>query len=302
MKKTKQKGFVKILEVILAISLIFVVINNIYSAIPPRYQDTQNIYRLNRYAGDIASSICYNKIFKEDLIKGFIPINLTLRADAWNKSAGTETWDTASNIEATIRQTTYLNRSASVIKICIKTADATAEMNTSICEKKDNTNCKAGTLSSKNTIPASSTAGTICSNWFNYSINKNKVYLIIAYSKDEDYFIYYTSGINGPYNKTGVDETQLETGEGYTDYSNYPYSFSIKGYYDLGLNKTLAPDLNYHIWLYSNNTANGKLDDLINESGENTNSTIATSSCLISSYEKTYSPKKVVVGIWNRKN
>ncbi len=299
-----NKGFVKIFEVILAISIIFIVINNIYSALPPAYQDAQGINRLQRYAGDIASSICYSQTFRENTIKGYIPINLTLYADAWNKSNSSRYYDTSADLEGTARQTTYFNRSASKIKICIETDGAmNSDIEFSICEKDTSSNyyCKINTLSEDHVISAPTSAGLWCTEWFNYSVNKNKVYLVNDYVTDGDYLAYYTNGQNGFWWCDGADTTQqrapLTT---CYDYSTYPETIHVYGYYDLGLNQTLANDLNYHIWLYSNNSADGKLDDLINESGKETSSTLATASCLISSYEKEYSPKKIVVGIWNR--
>ena len=298
-----NKGFVKIFEVILAISIIFIVIDNIYSAAPQRYQDTQNINRLNRYAGDIANSACYNQVLRENLIKGYIPINLSLDADAWNKSNDTRHHDTDSDNDGTLRQTTYFNRSATKIKICFET-DGTmnADMKFSICQKdlSSNYNCISNTLSQAYTIPAPPSAGLWCTNWFDYRVNRKKVYLILGYTSDGDYTVYYLNGQNGFWWKDNADETNRGTTSGYADYTSYPVAIHVYGYYDMGLNQTLASDLNYHIWLYSNNSNDGKLDDLINESGNETNSTIATSSCLISSYENTYSPKKLVVGIWNK--
>ena len=299
-----NKGFIKIIEVILAITLIFVVIDNIYSTMPPRYKDTQNINRLNRYAGDIVSSACYNKVLREDFVKGYIPINLSLDADAWNKSNDTRHCDTDSNSNGTLRQTTYFNRSATRIKICFETnGTMDADMKFSICQKdlSSDYNCMPNTLSQAYSTPTPTSAGLWCTNWFNYAVNKNKVYLVLGYTSDGDYTVYYLSGQNGFWWKDNVDETNLETTSGYTDHTSYPVAIHVYGYYDLGLNETLAPDLDYHIWLYSNNSNDGKLDELINESGNTTNSTMATSSCLISSYEKTYSPKKLVVGIWNKK-
>lgn len=68
-----NKGFVRIIEVMLAISIIFIVMNNIYTTTPPRYQDTQNINWLHRNAEDIAFSMCYNEEKRALLIDGRIP-------------------------------------------------------------------------------------------------------------------------------------------------------------------------------------------------------------------------------------
>ena len=298
-----MKGFVRIFEVVLAISIIFIVINNIYTAIPPRYQDTQGINWLHRNAEDVAFSLCYNDWFREDLTNGFIPVNLSLRADAWNKSMFTF-YGGGASLNATFRQVTQINKSSNKIRFCINSSSANVGGEFSICERSSEDDCVSGTFSEDVILPSSSSANFSCTDWTNYVLSKDKIYLLNFYTSEFVDFNYYcndsATGWNGFYYKVNVDDTQNEIVDGYTVIvNNCAMEVKIDIYHDLELDTVVDPSLGYHIWLYSNNSFDWKLDDLINESGNDPGNTVATSSCLIKGYEGVYSPKKIVVGVWN---
>jgi len=55
-----MKGFMAILEAFLAIVIIYIVLSQLQINLPAAYSDTANIERLHRYAHDMAFSICGN--------------------------------------------------------------------------------------------------------------------------------------------------------------------------------------------------------------------------------------------------
>ena len=104
---------------------------------------------------------------------------------------------------------------------------------------------------------------------------------------------------------------------GNENYRGYFVNNSLPVATGLNLNLSFPADQDFHFYLFSNNTADGKLDDLVNESGSSvpsgvdasTGRTVATASCIISglvSYDGSgskivvYAPKKIVVAVWNR--
>lgn len=293
-----KRGFIRLIELFFAMMIIFTVLNSVQTGIPPRYEDVNNLPRLQRYAGDIAFSICNTPDFREDVIKNKIPVNISVQADAWNKTNSTRTWATDGNSERTIRQITHMNKSTYKIRLCYGSADATtADM--SVCESSNVLDCVAGTISNDYTNNGAG-AGYHCTDWFYYNINKSKQYLILMHTIDFDYFAYYSTGIHGHYYKESVDETQTTTGSGYTNASTDPLDLRIDAFHDLGINETMPIDMDYKIWIYKNDSFDWKLDDLINETGKNSTKATATASCLIAGYKDVYSPRKVVVGVWNK--
>ena len=295
----KMKGFIRLLEVILAFAVLFTVLNKVQLTTPPRYDDPHNLERLVRIARDYTNVLCYNEQYRHDLVEGLLPFNLTRRADAWNKSYTTESWQTSSNVEKTIRQITYFNESGNVVKICIETNGSVPEASASICEQETGANCTSGTLSQVVKIPQTTGPAETCSDFFNYNYSRFKTYLVVVYFPDFDYVKTVDTSINGYYEKTGVNETALEKVNGYADKTNTEaVKLSVYSFHDA--NFSMLKDVGYHVWLYSNSSNDFKLDDLINETGENTSKPIGTESCIIYGYLKTYSPKKVVVGVWNK--
>lgn len=68
-----SKGFIRILEVFLALTILFTVLDKAYIITPPRYGDPENVYRLHRYAKDIAFSLCNHEFFRDYYINDSLP-------------------------------------------------------------------------------------------------------------------------------------------------------------------------------------------------------------------------------------
>lgn len=68
-----NKGFIRILEVFLALTILFTVLDKAYITTPPRYSDPENMYTLHRYAEDIAFSLCNNEFFRDYYINDSLP-------------------------------------------------------------------------------------------------------------------------------------------------------------------------------------------------------------------------------------
>ncbi len=294
-----RKAFVRLLEVTLAFIVLFMFLNNVRIYSPPRYADVENIQRLFRIADDAAIGLCNNENFRHDFVEGLMPDNLTRRIDAWNKGESNKQYDSTDNTTMTIRQITLFNESNNRIRICLETVGTAVTANASICERENGPNCTAGTLSGAYEIPTGT--GWQCSEWFNYSINMSKEYLVNVYFPDSDYYYYYIATQNGFYYKLNVDDTLSETVTGYIDETTTAvFSVRVEAFHDYGFNETMPKGIGYHVWLYSNNTNDSRLDDLLNDSGKDlVNNTIITSSCLIYGYNNTYSPRKIIVGVWN---
>jgi len=71
-----MKGFINILEVFLAITIIYIVLSQVQINLPPKYSDTSNMERLHRYAHDIAFSICGNLIDRRMLLNDTLAFDL----------------------------------------------------------------------------------------------------------------------------------------------------------------------------------------------------------------------------------
>ena len=79
-----MKAFVHILEVFLAITLIYVVLNSAQISMPSEYSGPANLERLHRYAQDISFSLCNNENFRGMFVENALPVidlNQTLPED-----------------------------------------------------------------------------------------------------------------------------------------------------------------------------------------------------------------------------
>ncbi|GEM_PF-4408586 len=81
-----RRGFISIIEVFLALLILFTVLNRIFIAYPPKYTDPENIGRLNRYATDIALSICNNQDMRDYLVNNTLPNESTTMIKQLNSS------------------------------------------------------------------------------------------------------------------------------------------------------------------------------------------------------------------------
>lgn len=79
-----KKGFIRILEVFLALTILFTVVDKVYISVPPRFEDPENLHRLSRYSKDIAFSLCYHGYLREEYVNDSLPpfdLNWTIPAD-----------------------------------------------------------------------------------------------------------------------------------------------------------------------------------------------------------------------------
>ena len=72
-----MKGFVAILEAFLAIVLIYVILSQVQLNMPPKYVDTSNMARLDRYADDMAFSICGNLKMRRAILNNTMLFDLS---------------------------------------------------------------------------------------------------------------------------------------------------------------------------------------------------------------------------------
>jgi hypothetical protein len=72
----KKRGFLHLTEAVIAIILIYTVLNQMQITVTSRYGDPENFGRLTRYAKDISSALCGNDIARNYYVNGCFPADV----------------------------------------------------------------------------------------------------------------------------------------------------------------------------------------------------------------------------------